>query len=161
MNPAKLAVAAVVTLWICGAMQQALAERLGIFGVNPDFLLVALTALCLFSPKPSGGATMGFFAGAIHGGIAGANLTHYIVSRVLGGYLAAKTRNPKYPPKPLAVFVTAALVTLVSQVVLMFFAPPSGIAGFLGATILSALYNGVLCLPLHALLHRILKPVYR
>ncbi|MBX3118368.1 MAG: hypothetical protein KF784_04830 [Fimbriimonadaceae bacterium] len=161
MNPAKYIVTAAVTLWVCAAMQQALAARLGIFGASPDFLLVALTALCLFSPKPIGGAYLGFVAGALNGAIAGANLTHYIFSRVLGGFLAAKSRNPKYPPKAPTIFATMAGVTLVSQIVLMFFAPPSGIAGFLGATILSALYNGVLCLPLHALLQRILKPVYR
>jgi hypothetical protein len=49
-------------------------------------------------------------------------------------------------------------LTIVAQLILMFFAPPPGIASFLGATIGSAMVNGVLAVPVHALLRRILGP---
>ncbi len=160
MNPVAFIPTAVITLWICAAMEQSLATRLGFWGVRPDFLLVALTVLSLYTSK-RGGIVLGFFAGLLHGGIAGANMMHYIISRTLGGYAAATTRNPKFEPKLATVAATVAGITVFSQIVLMFFAPPDGIARFLGATILSALYNGVLSLPLHALMKRILKPTYR
>lgn len=160
MNIYKLAAAATVTLWVCAAMQQALADRWGFWGCKPDFLLIALTVLSMYANRRVS-IILGFATGALHGGIAGANLTHYIISRTLGGYVLGSVRNPKFEPKLPLIFATTAGVTVFSQIILMFFAPPQGIAGFLGATILSALYNGVLSLPLHALLKRILKPVYR
>ena len=145
-----------VALWLGAVLQQSLG-RYGIFNARPDYLLVVLSCLCLYSSR-AGGALAGFFAGLLSGAITGANLTQYIFSRSVAGFLDAWARKLGLDPNALTAAMNSFFMTVVAQLILMFFAPPSGIASFLGATIGSAMVNGVLAIPVHALLRRILGP---
>ena len=127
--------------------------RLSIFGARPDFLVVFLGCASLFLNRGPG-ALLGFGCGAFHGAIAGANLAHYAVSRTLGGFLASWSRTIGFELNILVAVATTAVTTLIVGIVWMFLAAPHGVARFLGDTIGSAVYNGVLAIPTYLLLRR-------
>lgn len=147
-------------LWAGAVLQLAWARHLGIYGAQPDFLLVVVSCsgFCL---DRTPGTLVGFGAGVFHGALAGANLTHYVISRCVAGFVASWSRNLRFEMTPLTVAIFVACVTVVAQITLMFIAAPSGIAGFLGDTIGSAVYNGVIAIPVYALFRRILNPTVR
>ncbi|MEZ5163854.1 MAG: hypothetical protein R2688_08925 [Fimbriimonadaceae bacterium] len=90
------------------------------------------------------------------GGISGATLTHYILSRTVVGYALGMTSQMEPGIRAAAGLVAAG--TLVGQLILMFLAPPSGIGVFLKVTILEALLNGAIAIPIFALLRRVVRP---
>lgn len=160
MNPRRYAVAVAVLLYLAASLQQSMADRLSIFEARPDFLLAVLAPAGLFVSRV-GGAGLGLICGVLHGAVAGANLTAYAVSRTLGGFFVAWSRDLRFEPNTMILFTTAAVLTVFSQLVLMFLAAPRDLAGFLGGTILSAVYNGVLAIPVYALLKRLVRSTYR
>lgn len=145
---------AAILLWIAAGAQQALAHRLNLFGAAPDFLLISVSCLCLFANR-IGGALIGFFAGLSMGAVVGANMTQYVFSRTLVGFFDAWSKALGLDANLLTAAVNGLLVTVAAQLLQMFFAPPAGITSFLGATIASAVVNGVLAIPVYALLKRI------
>lgn len=149
-----------LALWIAAVLQQGLSPQVGLLGAQPDFLLVAVGALGLCLTRPSA-AVAGFVAGVLQGALAGANLTHYVVSRTVAGFCTAWSRRLRFESTWLAVFMTIAMTTVVAQLLFMFTAAPRGIAEFLGDTIIQAMYNGVLAIPVYALLKRVLNPPVR
>lgn len=140
-----------LALWLAGGLQQVVAARLAIAGASPDFLLSGLAAASLFLPR-SRAALLGFFCGLIHGSLAGANVTHYVISRTVSGFLASWLQNTRIEPNFVVAFVTGFLTTLFAQILLMFLAPPRDLLAYLGATIGSAVYNGLLVLPVYFVL---------
>ena len=97
----------------------------------------------------------------MQGALAGANLTHYVISRCIAGFVASWSRRLRFEMTPITVAISVAAVTVVAQIALMFIAAPTGIFGFLGDTIGSAMYNGVIAIPVYALLKRVLNPPVR
>lgn len=153
-SPWTFGLYAIATLWISGGFEYGLAPSIAIFGVKPDFLLVALAALATVSSRTQG-ATIGFGSGLLQGALVGANLAHYVISRTVTGFLAAWANDLQLQPRPLVGFVTTALVTVFARLFLLFLAPTPALAQYLGATIGSAMYNGVLAIPVYALLNRV------
>lgn len=145
------------SLWVAGGLQQTLAPRIAVFGASPDFLLVLLAGGSLLLNRAQG-SWLGFGCGLIHGALAGANLTHYVISRTMGGFLAGWSRTTTLEPNIGLAAGTAFFLTLFSQVLFMFLAPPREIGPYLGATMIAAVYNGVLVLPVYLLLKRSLRP---
>jgi len=158
MNGRGVLVAA-VCLYLAGALQP-LAPRFGFWGMRPDFLLAALGPLSLLATR-RGGLLLGFAAGVLGGALPGANMAHYVISRTVGGAFGAWVRSLGFEDGPAVSAATAFALTIVAQLVLMFLAPPARIGAFLGATIGSAVLNGLLAIPLFALLTRIVDPVKR
>ena len=155
MKASEVAIIA-FSLVVAAALQQALSARIAVFGARPDFFLVLLSVMgILTSPRASIG--LGFIFGLAQGALPMANLAHYAISRCLTGYVIGRAQGLRLHPTPSVVFGTAALATLFAQVVWMFIAAPPNIPGFLGDTIRSAIYNGVLAIPLHALLKRVFR----
>lgn len=147
----------IVCLWLGGGCQRTVAPMVSIFGVAPDFLLIATACLSLFGTRRSG-AVIGFFAGVVQGAIAGANLGAYVVTRALSGFCIGWLGSMDIEATPAVAFFAALAATLVGQFALMFVAPPPSFGPFLLATIGSAMYNGVLAIPLYTLLKRVLNP---
>lgn len=160
MKAIRPILAVAITLWLAGALQQAVAYRLDLFGFKPDFILATMIPLSICLTR-SNGAIVGFFAGLIQGGTAGANLAHYVISRTLTGFATPWSRRFGFELNTIAVGLTGFFATIFAETIFMFLAAPKGIGSFLGDTIRTAIYNGVLAMPVYALLRRILIPSVR
>lgn len=157
MSRPGLVVLSVLGIWLSAILQQSLAPYIAIGGVQPDFLLVLLGTASLFMNRgPASG--FGFGCGFVEGAIAGVNLTHYGISRSIAGFVASWSRAIGFELNVLVAVVTAALTTLVAGLVYMFGAAPHGVGRFLGDTIGSAVYDGVLAIPVYLLLKRVVNP---
>lgn len=151
----KVGITAVVGLYLAAAFQTAITPRISFVGISPDFVLAFVAVFAMFVDRLAATIT-GFFGGVLQGALAGVNTTHYVITRTLTGFLTGSAKALGLEPSlPVAILVTA-IVTAISQVVLFFLAPPSGMGRFLGDTIGAAMYNGVLAIPVYALLRRIL-----
>jgi rod shape-determining protein MreD len=151
---------AAVLIWLAAGLNMGVAGKIAILGGNPDFLLITMGTLGLFSSR-LGGAWLGFFCGFVYGSLAGANLTQYIISRTIGGFAAGWLNDAGFQGSIGMAGLSAVIVTLISQLLLMFSAPPNDVASFLGDTIRMALYNGVLAMPFYVGLSKILEPQQR
>lgn len=149
-----------LVLWLAAGAQESVSAHLSIGSVMPDFLLVGLGCVALFGSRRAG-AFAGFFAGLFHGAIAGANLGAYAASRTITGFLVGSFTVLEFEANAGVAFVSVAVSTLIGQILFMFAAPPPQIIPFLLATIGAAMYNGVLAIPLFALLKRVLDPPSR
>lgn len=149
-----------LTLFVAAVLQQSLAYRVSFLGARPEFMLVALAVLGMFNGRP-GGMVIGFFDGLIVGAASGANLQHYIVSRVIVGLALGWTSSAELPRSVPSAGGVACAATVGAQIVLMFFAPPHSIGAFVADTIRTAVYNGVLAIPVYALLKKFVAPVVR
>jgi rod shape-determining protein MreD len=160
MNAAKLAMAFVICIWVAGSCQQGIAGRETMLIGRPDFLLVTIVCCSLFARRACGGL-IGFVGGIVQGALAGANLAGYVVSRTICGFCVGWLRVLEPDYSATVAFLTAIGATLLSQLLLMFIAPPSAIGSFVLATIISAVYNGVIAVPVFELLKKILDPPNR
>jgi rod shape-determining protein MreD len=150
--------AALALLFVGATLQQSLSQRMAIAGCPPDFLLAVLGPIALYS-SPRGAAAAGFGSGVLMGALAGANLMHYVWSRCLAGLLAAGVERLGFRAGAGLAFLTTAIATATAQLLLLLFAPSGAILPFLGATMGTAVYNGVVAIPVYALLGRFFKPV--
>ena len=146
-----------VALWLAAVCQQALPDRLAIFGARPDFLLVTASCLGLLIPAP-GSIVVGFFAGLIHSAMIGANLAQYVLSRMLASYTASRIGEFEIEIGALLAGAATLGITIGAQLLMMFLAPPRSLSGYIGDTIQSAIYNAVIAVPLYAALRPLLKP---
>lgn len=140
---------------LAAILQPSLSPRIAILGAHPDLFLVFLSAIALYQNR-LGGAWTGFFFGILQGGLPTGNMTHYAISRLLTGFAVGGANGLCLSPTPGLAAMTAVLATLMAQTIWMFIAAPSGIGAFLGDTIRIAVYNGVLAIPVYALLKKIL-----
>lgn len=141
--------------FVAGILQFSAMPRIDIWGAHPDLLLVVAYSLSVLV-RPGQGALAGFVSGLLIGGMSGATLTHYILSRTVVGYALGMTSQMEPGIRAAAGLVAAG--TLVGQLILMFLAPPSGIGVFLKVTILEALLNGAIAIPVFALMRRVVRP---
>lgn len=148
---------AAAAMWLAAVLDQALGGRMAIAGVRPDLMLAALGPLALLS-RPAGGAALGFASGILQGALAGANLAHCVASRVAAGWLISGTGGLGIRPGAMLAFASGATGTIVARLCLMLLAPPPSLLPYLGATIGVAAYNGVLAIPVDAVLRRLYRP---
>ncbi|MEZ0326202.1 MAG: LytS/YhcK type 5TM receptor domain-containing protein [Fimbriimonas sp.] len=160
MKTWRYPIVAILCLWMAGGCQQTLAPKIAIFDAVPDFLIVSVACLGLLSARYAS-SLVGFLAGVIHGCLAGANLAAYAISRTFTGFLTGWFNSFELEANVLVAFATTFVATLVAQLLLMFIAPPQEIGAFLLATIATAIYNGVIAVPVYALLKRIVDPPQR
>lgn len=153
----KVFFAALVLLWLAGGCQQAMAPHLALGPVMPDFPLIVVGTLGLFSSR-RGGTLLGFFAGLVHGGVIGANLASYTLSRTVAGFLVGWFNDLEFETNPIMAFIATAFLTITANLIHMFGAPPSAIMPYLAATIGVAVVNGVLAMPLYLVLRAMLAP---
>lgn len=140
-----------------GALQQALAPRLAVYGSPPDFPLVGLSALALLGERRAGTLT-GFIAGLIRGVLAGTNLAVYAISRTVLGFVLGWIRFAGLIPNAPVAGIAAFIGTLMAQGLVMIQAHQGPIVPFLAGTLVSAGINGALAMPLYALLRRLIDP---
>ncbi|HRI43841.1 MAG TPA: hypothetical protein PLL78_14805 [Fimbriimonadaceae bacterium] len=146
-------------VWLAAVLQQSMAQRLAVFGCEPNFLLAVMAPMALVS-RPAVGGWIGFAAGLTQGALAGANLTHYVISRTVAGFL---TSLGSLLDIRLAIGVAGlvcAACTLVAQVLFMFLAPPPGgsIVSYLLTSFGTSVYDALLAMPIYALIRRWFGP---
>lgn len=147
----------IAAVWVLAAAQATVAPHLEILGSRPDFMLTFMGCMCLFMSRTAG-SVLGFFCGLTYGALAGVHLFASIFSRTVTGFIAPAGRKFGLEVTPLVVAATVFAVTVVSQLLWLFLAAPKGVLSFLGDTIRSAMYNGLLSVPLYALLRKFLRP---
>ena len=147
----------IAALWLAGVFQMSIAPRMEIAHGTPDFLVVILACLGVYSNR-RGATLLGFGAGLIQGVLAGANLTLYVVSRTVAGFLLGWFNALDVEVNAILCLVSTVIVTLFSQFVLLFLGAHHGpLTPYLEGTLVSAVYNGVIALPVYALLNRFLS----
>lgn len=146
---------AVLLLWFAGAAQDAIAFQVSIGGIAPDTILIVIVCAGLFSNKRSG-AGIGFIGGVLHGAIAGGHMAAYSVTRTLIGFLIGWFNGMEFEGNEAVAFIVTAAATLCTQLTFLLLSPRGAILPFVLATIGSAVYNGVLAIPLYALLKKVL-----
>lgn len=142
------------TLYLAAVAQVGLAPHLAVLGFAPDFLLIAMTCLALML---GGGAalTSGFFAGLLQGALSGANLSSYVISRTIASWPLAGLRSSEVHVGPGFAGAACFAATIGAQLLLMFIAPPPTLWGFVLSTLGAGVYNGLLAIPIYAILARI------
>lgn len=157
MNRARPIVFLVLCFWVAAGLQQAAAPHLAFGGAQPDLLLVtALVAAVFFEPVVA--AIFGFVAGVLHGGVTGSDTTNFAVSRTLVAYAAGFVSRLELDVRPWYVGLVVLGGTLLTYGLMMVPAPPPQVWPYVRDTILSAMYNGVLAIPLYAMMRRSLRP---
>lgn len=157
MSRGRLAAVSAVALWLAAVLQTGLVPYLTVFGSSPDLVLITVVVLSLYTGRAEA-AIIGFVGGYLQGSLPAARLAHYITSRAITGFAIAWTRRLEYERRPLTAVIAVVLGTLLGQLLWMFLAAPKGIGAFIADTIRTAAYNGVLAVPVYALLNRILNP---
>ena len=143
--------------YVAAVLQQAVAPRWVILGVSPDFFLAFLTPIAMFSTaRPS--VITGFYFGLLQGALPTANIAHYVLSRSVAAFCVSASNGLRLNPSVWIAAATTAVATLLAQLLWMFMAAPPNIGAFLGDTIGSAMYNGVIAMPMYALLRKVLGP---
>ncbi len=155
MKGVKGWVIGLLLLWLAGAFQQAVAFQISAGGVGPDFPLIVVVTVALFFDRRSA-TVFGFIGGAIRGAIAGGHMAAYCVTETVVGYLVGWFAGMEFEGNMVVAFVVTALATVSTQITFLLLTPRGAILPYLAATIGSAMYNGVLAMPLYALLKRVL-----
>jgi hypothetical protein len=88
-------------------------------------------------------------------------LAHYIASLTVAGFLGSWSRAIGLHVNWGVAAVTTLILTIVARLFWMFLAGPHEPLKFLEDTIGTAMYNGVLAIPVYMLLQRILNPKVR
>ncbi|HLV78857.1 MAG TPA: hypothetical protein VKT32_01210 [Chthonomonadaceae bacterium] len=139
-------------------LQCAAAGALQLWGAQPDLLTTTALTGALFCDA-NGGAALGFFAGLFlasltsppHGGFGS-----LIVSRTLAGFGAGWLEGRLFRDNARLAIFLVALGTLLADLLFFLFAPQPLSLRVAVTLLKTALYNGVLALPLTLLLRRLL-----
>lgn len=144
-------------LFLAGVLQQSMVFSQPLFGVRPYFLLAIAAPFCL-AYSTNSAILVGCFAGLIQGGLVGANMSAYMISFMVAAFLTSLITHFKIELTGTSVGFLSALMTIFAQGILLIIAPPKLILISLGATIGSALYNGVISLLVYSLLQKAFRP---
>jgi rod shape-determining protein MreD len=155
MKGVKGWIIAIILLWIAGACQLAIAFQISAAGMSPDFPLIVIVTVGLFSNRRTG-SIVGFLGGAIHGAVEGGHIAAYTITRTAIGFLVGWFTGMEFEGNIAVAFIVTAAATICTRLTFLLLNPRGAILAFLLATIGSAVYNGVLAMPLYALLKRVL-----
>lgn len=147
----------VVALYVAAVLEFGVANRVMIFGGKPDFLLTTVAILSLLQSR-AGATLCGFLGGVLKGAIVGANLTHYVITRTLTGFILAWTRNIRVEWRLPLVILATGLSTIVAQTLFMLLAAPPNLVAFMLDTIRTAVYDSLLAAILYPVIQWAMGP---
>jgi len=142
---------------VATGIQQSAAVSMSIGLARPNFLLLAISLFAPYAGRTGTGA-LGLLSGILQGAIAGANLTAYSLSRILAGLAVGQLHQTELARTAWVAALTAFLTVAVAQTILLFIAPSQNLGAFTLATMGTAIYNGVLAVPLDWGLSKVLRP---
>ena len=156
----KTAVVTAIWLIIAGACQSALAPRLSIGYVSPDFVLAVATVLSMHRTSDAASAT-GFFAGLVNGAISNSHMAAFIISRTVACFVTARIAAASVVATYFNVILAAISATLVAAVLYLFVGVPKDILRWLVSTFGGCIYNTVIVLLLFAAFRRLsMRPTW-
>lgn len=142
-----------IVLILAAVLDVGIGQRGAIFGAHASFLLLALAFLGSMGSLKNA-MTVGFVAGLIQGGLAGANLNAYCLTRLLAGLAVGFLWNLEMDRSVVTFAASTLVAILVGQLGLLFLAPPVSIGPFIGETVSTLVVNLVLSVPIGLLLLR-------
>lgn len=154
MKERRFWLAAALTFWVAGGLQQGLAFRASIFGVEPDYLLVA-AALVGFMGGFNAAIIGGFAAGLIHAALTGTDTWQFVGSKMLACLFCAFVIESRFQRNIGVGAATVAVATVIASLILMIVAPSHLMGSPIKATIIGAIYNGVIALAVYIPLERL------
>jgi rod shape-determining protein MreD len=143
----------VIALWLFGGLQQGLSSKIGIAGGRPDFLIILAVFAGLILPR-RGALIVGFTAGLIHGALVGANMWQYVATKLFAAWLASLLIEMRFQKNVAVAGLSIFITTLITNLLFMFLTSQPDIGGFIKATIISAVYNGVVALMVYLPIER-------
>lgn len=160
MNSRRLLLFSALALWLAVGIDVGLSGR-RLFGAPLGVTLLVLGVLPFLTRDRKQGTVMGFCAGLLVGALAGSGMAVSVTSRTVAGFVGGWLGETGIRFSKLIVAVVAGGVVVLVQLVMLVAAPPPELIAFLGDTIRTAMVNGALAIPLHALLARLLDPEKR
>ncbi len=158
MKGAPLIALCVFAIWFGGVLQVALAPHLAIGFGAPDFGLIILGTLGLLCDR-RGATILGFGAGWMVGALAGTNLTLYILSRAIAGFLLGWSLGLGIQRNYLVSAIAALSVTGISELLMLFAGAHRGpLIPYLIGTLVTTMYDGVIAAILFAAVNRVVGP---
>ena len=142
---------------VAAVAQGVWAHRMAIGGATPDFPLLVLACIALYT-NPTLAAWAGFFTGLLHASMLEQTVGSLIVSRVLAATAVAYLPVVIAPRHPLSILPAVALLHLIAQGILYFAAPMADPRAFGQASLGSMVYNIGLAIPTYWLARRVLPP---
>ena len=133
------------------------AHRIAIGGITPDFPLLLLACIALYT-SPTLAAWAGFFTGLLHASMLEQTVGSLIVSRVLAATAVAYLPALLAPRHSLSILPAVALLHLLAQGILYLAAPIVDPRAFWQASLGSMVYNMGLAIPVYWLARRVLPP---
>lgn len=150
----------IVLLIFATAADHSLALRLEVLRAHPDFLLVVLGCVGMYL-SPGASALLGFACGTAYGAVAGVAIGAMAASRTLASLVPTATNSVELERNLLTVAGCVVVTSIVAQLLMLFLAPQPSILSFLTATIRTAIYNGVIAVPVFLIVHPIFEPLAR
>jgi len=158
MSRSKVMLLSAVLLYLAAAFQSGWWNQWVVVGCQVDAFLV-LIGLVSVRLGPSGAGSLGFLAGVTQGAMAGANLTHYALSRLVAGTLTAWVARILGPKSWAVALASIGIATLVGQLFLLFLAAPSNISGYLVEALKTVAINIVIGAAVNGALNRFWPPM--
>jgi rod shape-determining protein MreD len=145
----------VSALLLAFALHAAFGGHLIIGLARPNISLTALLTACLFVNTETG-TLLGFMIGLLEASFAARTIGSYIVSRTLAGFLVGLLEERVFRDTVFVATATAFVGTLVVDTIFFAFAPqPNALRLFTG-TLLQAVCNAILAIPMYLFFKKIL-----
>lgn len=139
-----------IGIYFAAVLDASVSERIAILGAAPSFLFILIGQFCIPMNRNKG-MLFGFLIGAIQGALAGADIQHFIAGGVVGGLLAASCKDISIEYSLVSVIVVTIITSFLARLIHVLLAPPPHVSIALLDTLIGAMYNGVLAVPVYAL----------
>lgn len=151
-----------VALLVFAVLHVGLAERVGIWGATPHFFLLVALSLALALPT-KGAIWAAYFAAVLQGALNGADYGPIVFSTCIAAFVVNRSTGVGVELGAILGGIAVAIGTLGALGLMLLvnpnatLGPATSVVGYLQMSLATAVYNGVLAVPLIALLRRALK----
>ncbi|MBV6459000.1 MAG: hypothetical protein HONBIEJF_02139 [Fimbriimonadaceae bacterium] len=158
MSRGKVVLLSAILLYLAAAFQSGWWNQWVVIGCQVDAFLILTGVLSVRLGSPGAGLS-GFLAGVVQGAMAGANLTHYALSRLIAGAATSWVARILGQKSWAVAMASIGIATLLGQILLLFLAAPSNISGYLVETLKTVAINVVIGAGVHGVLNRFWPPL--
>ncbi|MFQ6131846.1 MAG: rod shape-determining protein MreD [Armatimonadota bacterium] len=132
------------------ALQTSLLPALDIRGVSPALVVLLTNSIGLVRGSKAG-VGAGFVAGLLVASVegSGAPFGGIMTAHMLVGFLAGKLRGGVFAERSVIAVVAAGAAVILAKLVIMAFAPPPALGGWLLEVAIAVPYSAALAVPVH------------